>query len=313
MNTANGVWGMIGSAALFYGTSSFAKRNCGMWSTTRHAISLTHSFMPPTHTRPGLIAIVLFLFQWDFSRSFMIRLLGWGIGLTITVCLKMVLTMGCRAAQYRSLYRIRPASARVASLALECWYIGLGGSVLLGRVTQFLFAAAFWVGRIDVKFLADDVTVMGYHFDYVPLNFVKDLLVHEAHRHPYLERLAQVYLMKLAHPQKFCGTRAGVVWRQLAVLALCPWLSRYRVLGQDRLAMRAYSVDEDELQQDERGIEEIFLQDGVVGDVHAAVGEAGALAVAGLGAAVDITGHVAGKEADFSESRSARSLRRGSI
>jgi hypothetical protein len=159
----------------------------------------------------------------------MLLILGWSIGLSVTIALKMLLTMGCRSFQYRSFYRIRPGAARVSSLALECWYFGLASSTALCRVLQFLLAAALWVGRIDVNFLAEDVNFLGYGFDYVPSNFVKDLLVHEAHRHPYMERLAQMYLMKLKHPDTF-GTRAGAAWRQLAVVALFPWMTQYRVL-----------------------------------------------------------------------------------
>lgn len=153
------------------------------------------------------VGLILLLFQWPFSQTFMIALLGWGIGLGITIFLKMLLTMCCRAAQYRAFYRIRPGGARISSLALECWFIGVAGSIVLGRVAQFLLAAAFWVGRIDTRFLSEDVvsrltnllryqsipthqllaptyaqSVFGYSFDYVPLYFTKDLLVHEAHR-----------------------------------------------------------------------------------------------------------------------------------
>lgn len=85
------------------------------------------------------------------------------------------------------------------------------------------------MGRIDVNFLSEDVNFLGYSFDYVPSSFVKDLLVHEAHRHPYMERLAQMYLMKLKHPDSF-GTPAGAAWRQLAVVALFPWMTQFRVL-----------------------------------------------------------------------------------
>lgn len=162
----------------------------------------------------------------------MLLILGWSIGLTVTISLKMLLTTGCRSFQYRSFFRIRPGAARMSSLALECWYFGLASSTALGRVLQFLFAASLWVGRIDVNFLAEEVNLLGYSFDYVPSSFVKDLLVHEAHRHPFMERLAQMYLMKLKHPDSF-GTRVGAAWRQLAVVALFPWMSHYRLLERE--------------------------------------------------------------------------------
>lgn len=158
----------------------------------------------------------------------------------VTIVLKMLMTMFCRAKQYKAFYRKKPQPASLTSLALECWYIVVASSVLISRVGQFLFAAAFWVGRVDSPFLSEDVHLFGYSFDYVPSHFFKELLVHEAHRHPYLERLAQLYLMKLRH--RDFGSEAGVAWRQLAISAIFPWLRKYRAFNGERQKAAASSL-----------------------------------------------------------------------
>jgi hypothetical protein len=54
----------------------------------------------------------------------------------------------------------------------------------------------------------------------------------EAHRHPYLERLGTIYMMKLYHGTDFVS-RAGSCWRLLFVVALMPWMRKYRVTHED--------------------------------------------------------------------------------
>jgi hypothetical protein len=170
----------------------------------------------------------------------------------------MFLTMYCRRRSYSNLYRIEPSVAQVSSLALECWYIALGGAIVLGRVMQFLLAAAFWVGRIDVPFLHPDVQLFGYSFDYVPTHFTKDLLVHEAHRHPYIERLAQMYLMRLRH-EKFVS-EAGAAWRQLAILSLFPWLSKHRVFDAEKVDQAKKSLVDDQLGRAREPQRPVYMQ-----------------------------------------------------
>lgn len=98
------------------------------------------------------------------------------------------------------------------------------------RMCKLLITSALYVGRIDTPFLAPGVGRLGdLELDGYPVVFMKDILSHEAHRHPYLELMGVIYLMKLRYGEHF-GNRAGSTWRLIFVYALMPWLSKYRIL-----------------------------------------------------------------------------------
>lgn len=66
--------------------------------------------------------------------------------------------------------------------------------------------------------------------DAYPTIFRKDILAHEAHRHPFLELLGTMYMMKIRHDEKFVN-RAGYSFRLVFTVALMPWVRKYRVLA----------------------------------------------------------------------------------
>jgi hypothetical protein len=100
---------------------------------------------------------------------------------------------------------------------------------MLARTVQLLMVTAFYLGRLDTPVLAPGVGQVGpLVLDSYPIIFRKDLLLHDAHRHPYIERLGMMYMMKLVHGDGLAN-RAGSCWRLLMVLVLMPWLRKYRI------------------------------------------------------------------------------------
>merc|ERR1712013_843132 len=122
-------------------------------------------------------------------------------------------------------YRKKPTSANVFGFALECWYLGLTLAFVVTRFVKFLISTALYVGRIDRPVLADGLLL---DMDSLPKIFRQNLLATDAHRHPYIELMGLMYLMKLRHKEDF-GSAPGSAWRLLFVDALMPWLKKKRI------------------------------------------------------------------------------------
>ena len=159
----------------------------------------------------------------------------------------------CRQSYYKAFYRRRPAAANISALALECTNFSLSVGFVFLRMCKLIITAALFVGRIDTPFLAPGVGRLGpLELDNYPNVFLKDILGHEAHRHPYIELMSVIYLMKLRYGSNF-GQRAGTTWRLIFVSALFPWLNKYRILEKD-----TPDVDDLQLEVQDEPFEEAF-------------------------------------------------------
>jgi len=169
-----------------------------------------------------------FLVTFDMTRFLVTSILINIIGFLITWMIKEILLSVFRHRWYRGFYRRKPANANILNVVMDCWNLGFSSMFIVARFVKVFICLAVNFGRVDVPFLSTDVSKFGpINLDDLPISFRKDLLIHEAHRHPYIERLGLLYLLKLRLGPKF-ATRSGGAWRILFVLVLMPWLRRYR-------------------------------------------------------------------------------------
>lgn len=81
------VWGLLGSMTVFY----------------------------------TVFAVVIFVFLWPPTKDWMMKFLGFLVGVGVTVFVKMQFMKTHRKAQYRCFYRIYPQVASMLSLGMEGW------------------------------------------------------------------------------------------------------------------------------------------------------------------------------------------------
>lgn len=181
----------------------------------------------------GVIWLLLFFCLWQVTSPIAAQLSASIITVYTIVMVVWLITRSFRNFSFRGFYRIKPLGANIYSLPYECLNIGLTVTMAIGRAVVLFFLSIFHVGRLDIPFVAEDVG--DYLYDYVQLEqyniwFNVAVLSVEAHRHPYLETLGVMYLMKLKHTNSF-NTCVGIKWRTIFVTALMPWIRKYRILN----------------------------------------------------------------------------------
>ena len=141
---------------------------------------------------------------------------------------------------------------------------------------------------------------------------MKDLLIHEAHRHPWIERLSQMYLMRFRHKKRFASSAAGAVWRHIFVQTLMPWMRKYRVLSQARLkqSMEALAINRMIKKEEAKGLARRFEED--MQRIKENLGSAGCVAGAGVmgvtRGAMEAAESIAGGTVEISEMSAWKTL-----
>lgn len=153
-------------------------------------------------------------------------LVGWIMSVFVRACALKLL----RFSLFAGFYRTNTGRANLISLVLEAWSLSLSFGFILARTIKLILISIFYIGRNDTPLLAPGVGVIrNFPLDNQPTAHFKDILSKDAHRHPYIERLGLLYLLKIRLGSRF-GNRAGATWRILFASALMPWLrDAYRV------------------------------------------------------------------------------------
>mmetsp|Transcript_2208 Transcript_2208/g.3214 ORF Transcript_2208/g.3214 Transcript_2208/m.3214 type:complete len:701 (+) Transcript_2208:187-2289(+) len=180
-----------------------------------------------------MVAFLVFLFVWQGTVFLAQRFIVLGISAIVVSLIRIGISTIVRFSFFQNFYRKRPAGANIIFLCLEWTNFVLSAAFLFVRMAKLIVATGMSVGRIDTPIFAKGAANIGpVNLDAYPIIHLRDILIREAHRHPYIEMLGTVYLMKLRYGKAF-GTNAGSCWRLLFVYALMPWLQQYRIFSND--------------------------------------------------------------------------------
>jgi len=169
-----------------------------------------------------------YLLMWETTQRFILGVVGNLFGLCVILVVKIFVMQVIRFTHYAAFYRKKPLSANVISICLECYSIGISIWFMMVRAIKIVIISALYLGRTDTPLFASGVGIFGpLEIDNWPTVTRKEILIHEAHRHPYIETLGYLYMMQLRYRDGFAN-RANSAWRLVFVLALMPWLHKYR-------------------------------------------------------------------------------------
>ena len=162
----------------------------------------------------------------------------------------MILQGQIRKKYFRTLYRRDSIVGNVSNIFFECWYIATATLTVVVRIGVVIFRLCLAMGRLDISFLHPDVGA-----DAPADSFRCEILVAEAHNHPYIDRLCGIYLRRLRDGNHF-GTPAGQAWRTLFVMGLCPWMIKYRAnIASQNSSIKKISNDVESLQKNFEKVE----------------------------------------------------------
>lgn len=215
-------------------TSTILQLRCGNIETLRNLDSQLYRAAPDTVAlltgsifwgclassilTGSFVGLIVFLFLWQATVYFAQRFLALFIGILVITILKLLCLLVFRGKAFAGFYRTNPLVANIGILALEWANFTLSAGIIFVRLIKLLLIAMFSVGRMYRPFLAKGIGRVGpIELDGFPTVHLRELLAHEAHRHPYIELLGYVYLMKLRHSDEF-GKSAGTCWRYVLLL-----------------------------------------------------------------------------------------------